>query len=426
MGGQWYRAIPKAATGGLDRTLRGVEAVNVLVVGAGQAGLAASRELARLGVEHVVVERGRIGQSWRDRWDAFCLVTPNWAIQLPDGAYDGPDPDGYLVKDEIVAHLERYASSIRAPVREGVDVLSLSSAPDGGFRAVTSAGVLHAARVIVASGAYQRAFRTPGSERLPSSLLQLDVAGYRNPAALPPGGVLVIGSGQSGLQIAEELHLAGRDVVLSCGRAPWVPRRLGGRDIVWWAHEVGFLDQPVAALPDASERLVANLQNSGHAGGHSLNYRTLRALGVTLVGHFRDAADGHVEFAPDLAASVAWGDQRYRMFMALIRRHAADRGVEPPEIAEPEPFAPESPTRLASNRFGTVIHATGYRPAYGEWLPWPEAFDALGFPIHRDGESTAVPGLHFVGVHFLRKRKSSLLIGVGEDAAVVAERIAAA
>jgi len=402
-----------------------VKAVNVLVVGAGQAGLSASRELRQRGVDHLVLERGRIGQAWRDRWDAFCLVTPNWTIQLPDGSYNGPDPDGYLVRDEIVAHLERYAATIAAPIREGVEVLSMSSAPEGGFRVTTSAGDLHAARVLLASGAYQRAYR-PAADRLPSTLLQLDVGGYRNPDALADGAVLIIGAGQSGLQIAEELHLAGRDVVVSCGRAPWLPRRLGDRDIIWWAKELGFLDQPVEALPDPSERLAANLQNSGHGGGHSLHYRTLRELGVTLVGRFLGSSGEHLEFANDLAASVAWGDQRYRMFMDLVRRHAAERGLEAPEIADPEPFQAEAPMRLPSAPFGTVIHASGYRPGYREWLPWPDAFDAVGFPIHRNGESTAVPGLHFVGVHFLRKRKSSLLIGVGEDAAVVADSIAAA
>ena len=384
-----------------------------------------SRELTRRGVAHVVLERGRIGQSWRDRWDSFCLVTPNWTIQLPDGAYDGPDPDGYLARDEIVAFFDRYAATIAAPVREDVEVRALSAAPDGGFQVTTSAGDLHAKRVVLASGAYQRPHR-PLADRLPSSLLQLDVTGYRNPDAVADGAVLVIGSGQSGLQIAEELHQAGRDVVVACGRAPWLPRRLGGRDIVWWAREIGYLEQPVEALTDPAQRLGANLQNSGRDGGHSLNYRTLRALGVTLVGRFMDADDENLHFADDLAASVAWGDQGHQMFTDFIRRHVAERGMDLPEIAEPEPFDATAPTRLPAARFGTVIHATGFRPAYRDWLPWPEAFDADGFPIHRNGESTVVPGLHFVGVHFLRKRKSSLLIGVGEDAAVVAEAIAAA
>jgi putative flavoprotein involved in K+ transport len=402
-----------------------MERVNVLVVGAGQAGLALSAELSQRGVEHLVLERGRVGQSWRDRWDSFCLVTPNWTIQLPDGHYDGDDPDGYLSRDELVAFMERYASRIAAPVREGVAVQGVERADDGGFLVRTDAGPILARRLAVASGAYQ-ASRRPAAETLPPTLHQLDVDGYRSPSNLPDGGVLIVGFGQSGGQLAEELHEAGRDVVLSCGRAPWIPRRLGGRDIVWWAVEIGLLDQPVEALPSLAERLTANLQNSGRDGGHDLNYRTLRDRGIQLVGRFLGARDGELRFAPDLAASVAWGDARHAEFMAGVRRHAAQRGVEAPEIEEPTPFDASAPEALPLERFSNLIWAGGYRPAYRDWLPWPDAFDADGFPIHRNGQSLSVPGLHFVGVHFLRKRKSSLLIGVGEDAAIIAEEIAAA
>jgi putative flavoprotein involved in K+ transport len=402
-----------------------VERVNVLVVGAGQAGLALSAELGRRGVEHVILERGRVGESWRGRWDSFCLVTPNWTIQLPDGAYDGPDPDGYLPRDEIVAYLERYATRISAPVREGVAVGSVERADGGGFVVTTSAGPIHARRLAVASGAYQSPHR-PHAETLPASLHQVDVAGYRNPDGLPEGGVLVIGFGQSGGQLAEELHAAGRDVVLACGRAPWVPRRIDGRDAVWWAVEIGFLEQPVEALPHPSVRLVANLQNSGAGGGHDLNYRTLRAQGIQLVGRFLGADDGRVRFADDLDASVAFGDAQYREFAGAVRRYATERGLPVPDLGDPPPFDPAAPTELPVDRFRSVIWAGGYRPAYRGWLPWPDAFDADGFPVHRNGQSTVVPGLHFVGVHFLRKRKSSLFLGVGEDAAIIAEEIATA
>ncbi len=396
----------------------------MLVVGAGQAGLALSAELTRRGTEHVLLERGRIGQSWRGRWDSFCLVTPNWTIQLPDGHYDGPDPHGYLPRDDIVRYLEGYAERISAPVREGTELRAVERADDGGFAVSTDAGLIHARRLAVASGAYQSPHR-PHAETLPPRIHQLDVAGYRNPSTLPEGGVLIIGFGQSGGQLAEELRAAGRDVVIACGRAPWVPRRVAGRDVVWWAHEIGLLDQPVEALPDPAARLVANLQNSGQGGGHDLNYRTLRAQGITLVGRFVGADDGQVHFADDLAVSVAFGDAQYGEFMRAVRRHAEEHGLEAPPIEPPPEFDPTAPSSLPLDRFATVIWAGGYRPAYRDWLPWAEAFDADGFPVHRDGESTAVPRLHFIGVHFLRKRKSSLFIGVGEDAAVVADRIAA-
>jgi putative flavoprotein involved in K+ transport len=401
------------------------ERMDVVVVGGGQAGLAVSHDLTDLGIEHVVLERERVASSWRRRWESFCLVTPNWSINLPGGAYDGEDPDGYLPRDEIMTFLERYAQSFDAPVREGVDVTALEPRTDGDFVLRTSDGDLLARSVVVATGAFQRPHRPPASSALPPNVLQLDADDYRDPGSLPPGRVLVIGSGQTGCQIAEELHEAGREVVLSCGRAPWAPRRLGDRDIVWWAVETGFFDQPVSELPAPAARLAANVQNTGHDGGHDLNYRTLRAAGITLVGHFIGADDHRVRFAPDLAECVAWGDDRYRELMALCHRCALERGLPMPDIPEPDPFDGTAPEELDLVDVGAVLFAGGFRSDYGSWIPVPDAFDELGFPVHREGASTVVPGLHFVGVHFLRTRKSSLLYGVGEDAAIVARQVSA-
>jgi len=400
------------------------ERVETLVVGGGQAGLAVSHELTRNGVEHVVLERGQIGQSWRDRWESFCLVTPNWSVQLPDGAYDGDDPDGFMPRDEIVAFLERYASRSRVPVREGVAVRSLEAAPGGGFVARTSAGDLAARHVVVATGAYQRPHRPTGSESLPNDLLHIDLDGYQDPAALPSGRVLIIGSGQSGCQLAEELHEAGREVVLACGKAPWAPRRIGDHDMYWWAVESGFLDGTVASLPSPNARLGANILATGHGQPHDLDLRTLRALGVTLVGHFLGVDDEGARFAPDLVGTVAWGDARYADLMQLMRRTATELGLPQPVAPDPEPFDDRAPEVVSLAGFGAVIFAGGFRPDYQSWLPWPAAFDDIGFPIQTDGASTVVDGLHFVGVPFLRKRKSPLLIGVGEDASVVARTIA--
>ena len=399
--------------------------MNVVVVGAGQAGLATSRELTKAGVDHVVLERGRIGQTWRGRWDSFCLVTPNWFVRLPDGHYDGPDPDGYMPRDEIVAWLERYAASCGAPVREQVEVRSLAAVGDG-FVLGTSDGEIRSDAVVLATGAYQRPYRPAAADRLPPDLFVIDVEGYRNEGALPPGRMLVVGSGQSGCQIAEELHRAGRDVVLACGRAPWTPRRWGGRDLTWWADETGFLDVTVESLPDPSARLFANVLATGHGGGHDLHLRTLQKQGVVLAGHFLGAANGRLQFADDLAESVAWGDERYRQFRELVRDLVAERGLADPGLDDPEPFEASPPVSLEARDFGAAIFAGGFRPDYRSWLPWADAFDEHGFPIHRDGASTVVPGLYFVGVHFLRKRRSSLLGGVGEDAAIVARQITGA
>ena len=401
-----------------------MEHLEVAVIGAGQAGLAVSHELTLADIEHVVLERGRIGETWRRRWDSFCLVTPNWSVQLPAFPYDGDDPDGFMLRDDIVAHLERYARHFDAPVRESVEVDSARRRPGGGFVLQTASGALSVAALVLATGAFQRPHRIAGADLLPPRLVQLDAASYRNPDELPTGGVLVVGSGQSGAQIAEELHAAGRRVYLSCGRAPWAPRRWAGRDLFWWLVESGFMEQSAASLPSPAARLLSNPLATGHDGGHDLDLRRLRAMGVTLTGRFQGVNGGEATFAPDLAESVAWGDARYHEIMDLFRVTAEKRGLPHPQIADPEPFDPGAPERLDLSGFGAVIFTGGFRPEYRSWLPWPDAFDALGFPLQHDGESTTIPGLYFLGVHFLRKRKSSLLMGAGEDAAVVARQIA--
>lgn len=401
-----------------------IEQIDVVVVGGGQAGLAVSHELTQAGVAHVVLEKGRVGQTWRGLWDSFCLMAPNWTFQLPGRSYDGDDPDAFMARDEVVATLARYAADFRAPVREGFDVTSIEPGAGGGFLLQTSAGQIAARTVVLGTGAYQRPHRPPGAATLPADLLQIDVGEYRNPAALPAGRVLVIGSGQSGCQIAEELHEAGREVFLACGRAPWVPRRIGDHDAIWWAVETGFYDAPVSSLPHPGARFAGNVQSTGAGGGHDLHYRTLQQMGVTLLGHFIGADGGRARFAADLGESVAWGDQLNGMLMNAVRATAAARDMPPPPIAEPQSFSADAPQELDLSGFGAVIFASGFRPDYS-WVQLPGAFDEFGFPIQHDGASTLVPDLYFIGVHFLRKRKSSLLIGVGEDAAIVARQITA-
>ncbi len=399
-----------------------MEHVDVIIVGAGQAGLAVSHELSAAGIEHVVLERGRIGQTWRQRWDSFCLVTPNWTVQLPGYHYGGPDPDGFMPRDEIVGILEEYAASFGAPVREDVKVTAVESLPAGGFILRTTSGEFRSRLLVLATGAFQRAHRPAVADTLPPGLPQMDLYAYRNERALPAGGVFVVGSGQSGAQISEELCQAGREVVLSCGKAPWVPRRLGDRDIVWWLAEAGFFDQSVEALPTPASRLGANPLVTGHGGGRDMNLRTLRALGVTLTGRFLGARDGIARFAPDLGESAAWGDQRYRELMRVVQGRATELGISL-QIDEPESFDAEAPESVDLSCFGVVIFATGFRPDYRSWLPWPNAFDDLGFPLQKDGASIILPGLCFAGVHFLRKRKSSLLLGVGEDASIISRHV---
>jgi putative flavoprotein involved in K+ transport len=303
-------------------------------------------------------------------------------------------------------------------------VASLQPREAGGFLLETSAGPVEARAVVLATGAFQRPTRLPSGSTLPTDLLRLDIGDYRNPTVLPDGPVLVVGSGQSGCQIAEELAEAGRDVYLSCGRAPWLPRRIGDHDFVWWLKESGFLDMTVDSLPEPRARLWANVLASGRNGGHDLHLRTLHERGVVLLGHLAGIDGRRARFRPDLSESLAWGDQRYAQLLELFGTFAAESGIPKPESAEPAPLDHDAIETLDLKGFAAVVLAGGFRPDYGSWVRVPGAFDELGFPIHEDGASRVAPGLYFVGVHFLRKRKSSIFLGVGEDAAVVARKIA--
>jgi putative flavoprotein involved in K+ transport len=346
-------------------------------------------------------------------------------VQLPGGRYHGADPDGFMPKSEIVRHLVGYAESFRAPVGEGLTVTSLEPAENESFLLRTSSGEIRARDVILASGGYQKPHRPPAAAVLPRSVHAIDAEDYVNPTLLPPGRVLVVGSGQTGCQLAEEILEAGRDVSLACGRAPWIPRRLEGRDTVAWINETGFFDGRLTDLPSPDARLLANPQTSGRAGGHDLNFRTLQAQGVQLLGHFIGVSDGRAHFARDLAESVAFGDARCAEICELIRKTCAARSMRAPEMPLPPPFIANAPETLALSDFGTVLFTSGFRPDYTSWVRFPEAFDETGFPIQQDGSSTVVRGLHFMGVHFQRSRKSATLLGVAEDATVLARTLAA-
>ena len=394
----------------------------VVIVGGGQAGLAVSQALTALGVQHVVLERGRVAQTWRGRWDSFCLVTPNWTLSLPRLPYDGEDPEGFVVRDEIVRYMERFATSFRVPVEQGVDVTSVGSRGDE-FVLATSGGEVRTRHLVLCTGAYQRPHRPPLAGEFPQSLLIIDAEEYTNPSVLPPGRILVVGSGQTGCQLADELHGAGREVFLACGRAPWFHRRVGGRDVVTWLNETDYFDATLSSLPSAAARLAANVQVSGHGGGRDVHYRALHARGVQLLGRLQGVAGNKAHFAPDLSESVAWGDSRYEAVRKVLREQLPPKGFAVPELPDPEPFQVTPPTEVRLDGFGAVIFTSGFRPDYTRWVQLP-AFDELGFPITDDGASTVVPGLYFAGVHFLRKRKSALIFGVGEDAAIVARKVA--
>lgn len=394
------------------------------MIGAGQAGLAVSHELRRRGVGHLVLERDRVAATWRGRWDSFTLVTPNWTLALPDQPYDGPEPDGHVHRDEIAGFIQRYADEQAGPVTEGVAVKSLEADREGGFRLATSRGEIRAGQVVVATGAYQRAHRPAHGGEPPRGLTVIDAEDYRNPGQLAAGPVLVVGSGQTGCQLADDLLREGREVVLACGRAPWAPRRLDGVDIVDWLARTDYFEVPLSALPSPAARLVANVQVTGRDGGRDLNFRTLQAAGVRLAGRLLGFEGGRALLADDLAASVAFGDARYADVVKLLRVQLPERGHPVPEIPPVPPFDPgDPPAELDLTGFAAVLFTSGFRPDYTRWVNL-DAFDEMGFPVAPDGIATDFSGLYFCGVHFLRKRKSSLLFGVGEDAAIIAETIA--
>lgn len=395
-----------------------MESVEVAIVGAGQAGLATSRYLKHAGVEHVILEAGRVAETWRSRrWDSFCLVTPNWTAAKLPGASMTADPDGYMPLNELVDFFGRWARSFDAPVREGCAVAKLESAGSG-FKLTTSAGDLHARAVVVASGGYQRAHRPPNADQLPRDVAQFLAEEYHNPDHLPPGAVLVVGSGQTGLQLAEELHQAGRKVFLSCGRCMWSPRRFGGHDLVWWVVQSGFWNR-TASSPAA--RLNGNVQSTGHDGGHDLHFRVIHEMGVELLGRYAGAEDGTVHFADDLQQSLDTSDDLAR-FLKKYVDDLCDREGLVSGWDMPPPLRVKARTELsiAAEHIGAVIWTAGYRPDYG-WVHFP-VFDDMGFPVQVDGHTT-VPGLYFMGVHFQRKAQSAVIYGAAEDAEIVASHI---
>jgi putative flavoprotein involved in K+ transport len=398
------------------------ERVDVAIIGAGQAGLATSWFLTQAGIDHVVLEAGRVAETWRTRrWDSFCLVTPNWGVNLPGANYGGPDPDGFMPLTEIVDYFQGWADSFQAPVQSNTQVSSLRKDGDD-FVLQLPGSAVRAGSVVVATGGYQRAHLPAGSQHLPLSAHQVLAEDYRNPDDLPPGAVLVVGSGQTGCQLAEEIHAAGRTVLLACGRCPWTPRQIEGRDFVLWSRESGWLDRTLDKLPSPAARLGANVQATGNRGGHDMHYRTLHAKGIELLGRYAGAEGSTVYFADDLAASVDFGDARLKDMLRSFEMYCSAIGRKAPDFEFPEPLRLKTRTEVDIDRegIGTVIWTSGYRPDYG-WISLP-VFDEMGFPIQVAG-CTSVKGLYFMGVPWMRKFKSAILYGVAEDAELVAQHI---
>ncbi len=404
--------------------------VESVIIGGGQASLATSYHLNRRGREHIVLEQAaQAGNAWRnDRWDSFTLVTPNWAFRLPGAEYQGNAPDAFMPRDEVVARFEQYVERLHLPVRYGVKVTSVEQNAEGhGYLVRTGEAGIEARNVVVATGLFQRPKVPTFSADLPAQVTQLHSGRYRNPQLLPPGAVLVVGSAQSGCQIAEELYQSGRKVYLCVGSAGRVPRRYRGKDIYEWLLLTGFLDRTVKGLPSPKARFAGYPQVSGRAGGRTLNLHKFARDGVVLLGHLQGVRGNTISLAPGLKENLAKADKFEAEIAAMIDRFIAETGSDAPPESLPalrDAYEADEITELSLTSAGitAVIWAMGYTFDFG--LVKLPVFDGDGYPIQQRGV-TEYPGLFFVGLPWLYEWKSGQIIGVGEDADFIASAIAA-
>ncbi len=399
--------------------------IDTLVVGAGQAGVAMSEHLTKLGVPHLVLERNRIAEAWRTgRWDSLVANGPAWHDRFPGLEFD-LDPDAFASKEQVAAYFEAYAKQFDAPIRTGVEVKSVvRNADRPGFTVETSEGVIQANRVVAATGPFQRPIIPPIAPSS-ASVTQIHSAQYRNPQQLPEGGVLVVGAGSSGVQIADELQRAGKQVYLSVGPHDRPPRAYRNRDFCWWLGVLGLWDAE-AAQPGKEHVTIAV---SGARGGHTVDFRALAHQGVTLVGLTKSFEGDAVTFQADLAENIARGDENYLSLLnaadAYIERNGLDLPEEPEARATyPDPECVSNPILeldLVKAGVTSIIWATGYAVDYS-WLK-VNAFDAKGKPQHQRGVS-AEPGIYFLGLPWLSRRGSTFIWGVWHDAKHIADHIA--
>jgi putative flavoprotein involved in K+ transport len=406
---------------------------DVVVIGAGQAGLAMSNCLARRHVEHLLIERDEAGHEWRDRrWESFCLVTPNWQCSLPGYDYTrdhgGADPDGFMLRDEIVDYLRSYVESFAAPLVEHTTVTRLGRTrpdSDSPFTVTTDRGTVTAEQVVIATGPYQQPKVPAIAHRLPADILQLHSAGYERPDQLPEGAVLVVGTGQSGCQIAEDLHLAGRQVHLATGTAPRVARTYRGRDVVAWLHDMGYYQRGIDTFPDADAvRFRANHYVTGRDGGHDIDLRAFARDGMKLYGRLTDIENGRVTLADDLAANLDGADRTSESIKdavdAFIEEIDGDAPAEARYTPVWTPDEPETELDLAAAGITGVVWSTGFRRD-DSWIRLP-VFDGRGAPFHTRGV-TAVPGVYVLGLPWLHTWGSGRFCGVGPDAEHVAAHV---
>ncbi|MFG1944126.1 NAD(P)-binding domain-containing protein [Nonomuraea sp. NPDC048826] len=405
-----------------------MERFTTVVVGAGHAGLAASHFLTERSIDHVVLERGEVANSWRrERWDSFRLLTPNWQSRLPGLRYEGPDPDGYMTMGEVTGFIERFAALSRAPVRTGTGVTSVRRVDDG-YHVTTSGGEIHCRTLVIASGACNRPVVPPFHEAVPSSVEQLTPFDYREPGQLADGGVLVVGASATGVQLAAELRRSGRPVILSVGEHVRLPRTFRGRDVLWWMDASGVWDQRYDEVDDLQRaRRLPSPQLVGTPERATLDLNALTAMGVELVGRWAAVRDGRALFSGGLRNVFSLADLKMERLLGTFEEWAREAGRDG-EVGPPESFAPTrvpTKTRLQLDLRGgevrTIVWATGFRPDYA-WLDVP-VVDEKG-RLRHDGGVVDSPGLYALGLPVLRRRRSTFIHGIEDDAREVIDHLA--
>jgi len=403
--------------------------VDVLVIGAGHSGLAVSRFLLARSVDHVILERGEVANSWRtERWDSLKLLTPNWQSRLPGYCYSGSDPDSYMSMPEVIDFISGYAEFSRAPVVTGTEVVSVQSL-DTGYRVVTNRGEWRTRALVIASGAFNLPLIPAISDALPGEIKQLSTRDYRNPHQLESGGVMVVGASASGLQLATEIQASGRQVTLAVGEHVRLPRIYRGKDIQHWMHVTGVLDEKYDAVDDIRRaRGVSSPQLVGTSDRRTLDLNALSGAGVCLAGRLAGVRDGKLQFSGSLRNVCKLADLKMNRLLEAIDDWIAERGPgesrDPAERFDPTdiPASPRLGLDLAGGEIRTVVWATGYRPDYS-WLEVP-VLDHKG-QIRHDGGVVEVPGMYVLGLPYLRRRKSSFIHGAEDDARDLCEHIVA-
>lgn len=399
---------------------------NTIIVGGGQAGLSVSHYLQQENIDHLVLEKRTVMHSWKnERWDSFTLVTPNWQCLLPNHPYDGDDPKGFMKRTEIIDYLDRFAEKVNAPVIEGIKVERITRRVEGGYCVATSEKEFTCDQVVVSSGGYHQPIIPRMAERLPESVVQIHSAQYKNASQLPDGAVLVVGCGQSGAQIAEDLHLEGKKVFLATGDAPRCARFYRGKDVVEWLEEMDYYKMSVDKHPlREGVRDNTNHYVTGRDGGRDIDLRKFATEGMELFGHLLDYDKGELKFAPNLARNLQHADDVYNNINQRIDAYIEQNNIEAPAGGVYEPvWAPEEEREIYSletSGITSVIWCIGFTPDFA-WLDAP-VFNGRGNPIHTRGV-TAVDGLYFVGLPWLYTWGSGRFSGIDQDAKYLSQKI---